>query len=167
MASRRALTGGTGDVNPQIWKLSIAAGASTNVVQSTVSLPVQRLRNRNKSMVMEIIKLKYVLDYAQGTTDEFDVGISTVPLPVSASVPQMDATIIDLNRFRRVANVNTFTVEMTDAAGHGVLVATDKLNLFWRQSAAGVSGTANCYIYYRWKNVGMAEYVGIVQSMSN
>lgn len=166
MASRRALTGGTGDVNPQVWKITVAAGASTNVTNSTVALPVQRLRNQNKSMVMEVIKIKYVLDYTQGTTDEFDVGVAVLPQPATGAVNQADGAIIDVNRFRRIAAVNTYMVDLTDAAGHGVLIATDKLTVFVRQSV-NMGITAFAYIYYRWKNVGMAEYVGIVQSMSN
>lgn len=54
--------------------------------------------------------------------------------------------------------------DFTDGAGHGFLVATD--NLFLQASSANLdaAGVVRVKVLYRWKNVSLAEYVGIVQS---
>ena len=59
---------------------------------------------------------------------------------------------------------NPVEIDMTDGMGHGVLVATD--NLFLQASSANLdaAGVGRIRILYRWKNVSIIEYVGIVQS---
>jgi hypothetical protein len=55
------------------------------------------------------------------------------------------------------------TIDLTDSNGNGMLIATDSLYVV----AANVSGTASeaiCKVFYRLVNVGITEYVGIVQS---
>lgn len=61
--------------------------------------------------------------------------------------------------------------DLTDGAGHGLLVATDNI---WLSHALTVncpgiafqtgSGQVTCEIIYRMKKITLAEYVGIVQS---
>lgn len=61
---------------------------------------------------------------------------------------------------------------MTDGAGHGVLVATDNIYLTLQtalssvigSSVGGIQGFGEAAILYRFKEVGLAEYIGIVQS---
>lgn len=55
-------------------------------------------------------------------------------------------------------------IDLTDGAGHGVLVATDNLffALFTQQFIA--AGTGSAKILYRFKRVALQEYIGIVQS---
>ena len=51
----------------------------------------------------------------------------------------------------------------SDGAGHGILVATD--SLFFRVKSTNVrSNIADFRVYYRFKEVALAEYIGIVQS---
>jgi len=54
--------------------------------------------------------------------------------------------------------------DLTDGAGHGVLVATDQIYCQISSSSTGAAQTCAGKIWYRWKNVGLAEYIGIVQS---
>ena len=54
------LTGGSGDVNPQILRASLHQGLTDAVARSAISLPVQRLPSRSgKSLVMEITKVMW------------------------------------------------------------------------------------------------------------
>lgn len=58
--------------------------------------------------------------------------------------------------------------DLTDNAGHGVLVGTDQI-FFGAGNAAGgtiseSTGQATARILYRIKDVGITEYVGLVQS---
>lgn len=62
--------------------------------------------------------------------------------------------------------------DVTDGAGHGILVATDNIFVACNFTVASVfsttadtaSGAASCNILYRFKEVALAEYIGIVQS---
>lgn len=53
---------------------------------------------------------------------------------------------------------------MTDGAGHGVLVATDKIYMLTASLAATGAQEAIVKILYRLVDVGLEEYIGIVQS---
>lgn len=55
-------------------------------------------------------------------------------------------------------------VELTDGAGNGFLVASDTMTL--RNSSSGTTAAQDITvkIWYRFVSVGMAEFVGIVQS---
>jgi len=59
-----------------------------------------------------------------------------------------------------------FEQDLTDGDGHGILVATD--NIFAQINSVTTSLTNVCdiKIMYRWKNVSLQEYIGIVQSQS-
>lgn len=61
--------------------------------------------------------------------------------------------------------------DLTDESGHGVVVGTDNLYMFMSSrycvgnvADPGMTGIAR--ILYRFKEVGLAEYIGIVQSQS-
>lgn len=180
MSSRGALTGGTGDVNPQIWKIQVTT-VGVNATTNKVALPVQRLRNSNKSMTMELLQVKYDVNITTPShTHHVFFGLSTQTLPVTNTVSVIDNTIIDYNKILAGSGTygagpstlrilsNQFVTDFTDKAAHGVLVATDGLGVWVMQSDAAVGGvTVTAYIYYRWKNVGLKEYIGIVQSMGN
>lgn len=57
------------------------------------------------------------------------------------------------------------TQDLTDGAGHGVLVATDAIYLqIFTTGVANTSETGRFRMLYRFKNVSLAEYIGIVQS---
>lgn len=58
--------------------------------------------------------------------------------------------------------------DLTDKAGHGLLVATDNiyLNVWIDTTGAAVisNPAAVCTLHYRLKEIGLSEYIGIVQS---
>lgn len=60
--------------------------------------------------------------------------------------------------------VMPYCYDCTDGAGHGVLVATD--NIYITMNTNGWQGAANAdfKILYRFKEVSLVEYIGIVQS---
>lgn len=64
--------------------------------------------------------------------------------------------------------LTTQMVDLTDGAGHGVLYGHDTLfgqGQFLATLATTTLTTDSCYnvcIWYRWKNVGFTEYVGMV-----
>lgn len=57
-----------------------------------------------------------------------------------------------------------FIDDITDGAGHGYLVGTDKIYAQITSSNTGAVNSASVKVYYRWKNVSLTEYIGMVQS---
>ena len=55
-------------------------------------------------------------------------------------------------------------IDLTDNNGNGLLIATDKLFIVFANLNGTVVGSAVAKVKYRLSNVGITEYVGIVQS---
>jgi len=167
MASAYALTGGTKDVNPQYMSGEVTTGATANATYSAeIPLPVQRLNNKNRSMVMEILKLQFEVG-DDSATGHVHFGISTSKLTQAAGTKPTisNPSIIYMERVKYGAagQLATHSADLTDAAGHGVLVGADKIYVFY--NTATTSGiTVKVRIWYRWKNVSLTEYIGIVQA---
>lgn len=59
MATRRALTGGTGDVNPQFLPFNIVQSGNDATTTLTINVPIQRLPTQGRAQVLEILTVKY------------------------------------------------------------------------------------------------------------
>jgi hypothetical protein len=62
--------------------------------------------------------------------------------------------------------IEPWTDDLTDGAGHGFLVATDQIYAQIASTNTGAAQSCDVKIMYRWKNVGLQEYIGIVQGQS-
>lgn len=178
-----SLTGGTGDVNPQILNLG-SMNPTTGYTEAQVSIPVQRLRSGNKSQVMEVLWAEivagsgvtltpsvaaattlgiYVTTKSFGTTEptaaqqDGNVIISyKVAIAAAATAANLFGPLLELPK----------RIDCTDGNGHGILVATDYLYTGVTQTGADspITGNMSVRLGFRWKNVSLQEYVGIVQS---
>lgn len=185
-----ALTGGSGDVNPQ-WMCITITQTSTDVLTTiSVPLPVQRLSQKTgKSMVMEILRIywdvpAYTVAPAQGIVVWAALTTKNPNLPNGPSQAQLNAvqasgiTVDYINRLQACNsaaagsfyNVDEPIVrDLTDGSGHGVLIGTDNLFVTLSTQISGSTATgavnhATCRVLYRWKDVALQEYIGIVQS---
>lgn len=178
---RDTLTGGTNDVNPQFMNLSVTQSAADTFTQTTTQIPIQRLATMGRAQVMEVLKI-----YFQCT----DISAATAPNVLKAIIIQLTtksfAAAVNLNEptcfgFYNKAIANAFTaagtgilssevepyvMDLTDGAGHGFLVASDNIYLGCFSSNTGNANAVQIKILYRWKDVSVQEYVGIVQSQS-
>ena len=188
MPKRRAtdrLTGGTGDVNPQLMTIvadNMVQGISREVQAVT---PVQRVGGnaQDSALVMEILKVFFEQDQSNLVSKDFFDQFMSLRTATQGSntldfVRKSGQTIAFDNRW---FSWNSDTPDMeimhlgqwqdlTDGQGHGVLVATDTI-FFGAYAFSNIGGslvTASgiCKILYRLKEVGLAEYIGIVQSQS-
>ena len=176
------LTGGTGDVNPQYLNGTItltAANTFTQVSQSTPKVMIGPASG-NKAIIMEILKVFCDLPNtfnpvagvtAQAATLSFTTR-ANVTAPAAISDPACFA-------FFERTSVNSFTAagsgtyevtgaphiwDCTDAAGHGILVATDNIFIGATTANSTTAGLFGYKIMYRFKEVSLTEYIGIVQS---
>jgi len=186
-----SLTGGSGDVNPQWFGMQVSQQGTDLTTTAAVPLPVQRLKDEGKSQVMEVLRVQWDLPaFLPGSSSTLSVlGILTTKDPnlTSGNIPlttfnKLRAQGSTVDYFNRTfATSATFVGDigydeptmhdLTDGAGHGLLVATDTLFLtvaseVGSSGATGAQSNIMCKVLYRWKNVTVQEYVGIVQSQT-
>ena len=185
MAKRQrtaSLTGGTGDVNPQYLSGVLTMSAANTVTTLTLGTPIVRVgpQSGGRATIMEVLKVfadlpPIDLDAATATDRIIRLAFSTTSFGTTNAL--LGETRVFAAFEHRVRNAFTAagtgtldvdnspkTFDMTDGAGHGVLVATD--NIFIQgmtQNQTGV-GVFQFKILYRFKTVDLAEYIGIVQS---
>lgn len=168
------------DVNPQ-WLVfpNMRLVAANTYTEIEVVIPINRLhQSRGKAVIMEVLKIwmdhpTYDGVYAPaGGVAQSIAQVSTQSLSgLSLSGPTTLAFTDNKYRgaFSAGGSFDTMVdgpevVDLTDGAGHGVLVATDRI--FFGASTLGWNNAAafNARVLYRWKEVGLTEYIGIVQS---
>ena len=178
-----ALTGGTGDVKPQYLtvKTERASGLNTYIINQ-FALPVARIGAvRDRATVVELLRV----DWYEGLHDTGDGNhlewafLSTVTDRTDGETSDANSSSVDAANPLTLAMVarNHFilttgghmavwpqSVDLTDGAGNGVLVATDRLTIVYGNSGGNSVSQGIAKILYRLVNVGIAEYVGIVQA---
>lgn len=184
MSNVRQLTGGTKDVNPQFFNIFIEETGDDVTTFRAYPIPVQRLPQGRGAQVMEILKVFWETGELavnignQITFKEVSVILATRRGQTGDELTFADPSVIAYyNKTAAFAwpgttasfsyhDTEPHCMDLTDGAGHGFLVATD--NLFVQISSVGTDNvqTASIKILYRWKNVGLAEYIGIVQSQN-
>lgn len=195
MPKRRAsesLTGGTGDVNPQWMRFHIGQAAADTATELAIPLPQIRYpQAQGRSVVIEILKVQIdstpVYSTAAGTYTLFaGVAVRQTPVPVAGItgyqvwktstswiqyLERSSVTIGAPATLTQSVAQDPIEFDLTDGAGHGMLVATDTLYAYIISAAGntgntstGVANHAEYHILYRMKEVSLQEYIGIVQA---
>lgn len=183
-ASSGQLTGGTGDVNPQFLSGLLTLSAANTATEQTLGTPIVRVgpQSGGQAIIMEILKFfvdfpPIDLDAAAATARQRVISFSTTSSGTTPAVQTLDnprvlmSTGTDLrNAFTAAGtglldnNLDPRVIDVTDGAGHGILVATD--NIYIAANTSGQTGASSFRykILYRFKKVSLVEYIGIVQS---
>lgn len=174
------LTGGTRDVNPQFMSGTLtlsAANTNTTVTQGT---PIVRVgpQTGGEAIIMEVLKI--YADMPPVDTDAAGATARVINL-FFATKGGTPASFSDTSVFgffqRQIRNAFTAAgtglldiqddvkeLDLTDGAGHGVLIATDNIFITGETSNQTAASTFSWKILYRFKRVSLVEYIGIVQS---
>jgi len=175
------LTGGTHDVNPQILNVAVTTTGANTFTQASIVLPQNKFQNaKNSAIVIEVLKVIYNMPAADANhTAGGNLISSTTQLATRSQtgIVLNDPTVQfygQREQFGAFTAAGSYTnsyvdpimIDYTDGAGHGVLVATDQL--FMGVNTSGFAGTAafGVKMLYRFKEISLAEYIGIVQSQS-
>ena len=173
------LTGGTDDVNPQLMTLWITQTGVDTATHVENVLPVSRIPGEEETTVMEILKVFFESsDFTIRETDQTKEQLCLLSTggPASATTdPKVFAfysvdgregwvTTATGTAVGTTMKQEPYIVDLTDGAGHGILIATDTVFINLVSSNIGVAVSATCKILYRFKRVSIVEYVGIVQS---
>ena len=185
MAKRRrtdgSLTGGTGDVNPQYFNMTLTQLNPNALTEAAFNTPVVRLPGPSgRVTIMELLKVYWMaVGWSPGLaailTQSQYMSLSSVPMGIIAIANLSEPNVIaQLNIQQTIAwtaagsladsQDHLVSVDLTDGAGHGILFAGDRI--YMQISTANMVGNKAFHvkILYRFKTVSLTEYVGIVQS---
>ncbi len=189
MPKRRAigdtLTGGTRDVNPQYLHGILTLSAANTTTSITLGTPIVRVgtgsTTASQSIIMEVLKIFVDLPNsdkdpgATGTPQSATlVFMTTDPSTTAATFenPRLFAMARRQSRSSFTAagtgaqnqEVEPIEIDLTDGAGHGILIATDNIFVQGQSVDMTAAGVFRWKILYRFKEVSLVEYIGIVQS---
>ncbi len=173
---RDTLTGGTGDVNPQVIRASVEQLTLNSYAEKEIDIPLNLPKSGTRATVMEILRIKILYNIVPGPeigSHKSSWQLSTTSLP---QIYMIDNPLVIATDAMTTGTVTTGSVtvtsslktyDMTDGAGHGYLIASD--NLYF--SVATSSFVTNLQrmaiqIIYRWKSIGLTEFIGILTSQS-
>ncbi len=187
MAAKRQRTelgGGTGDIKPQFFTLNSGTMSADTYDVVQFALPVPRFGTmKTKATVFEILSLDWYLGVSEARDGTHTIGgyltTSTTRVDSEPAIEQDFAT--DLSRPQTIGmgvrvNVSNAAasgafshqmpihIDTTDGAGNGILVATDSIFLVTANTNLTQDTTSTLKMKYRLTNIGISEYVGIVQS---
>lgn len=178
-----SLTGGTGDVKPQIFTMNSGlAGALNDYVVTAHVLPIPRFGTQKaKATVFEVLWVDWYLSVLNVLDNQVTEAcfLTTSTNRSDADTATLTTIAEDINDPKTFANIVRVTqlltsgaaafhlpvhVDLTDSNGNGVLIATDRLSIVGCGVGNAVAGDYTAKIGYRMTNIGISEYVGIVQS---
>lgn len=197
-----SLTGGTKDVNPQLFKtvgipLTVLAAASSSAITSngiTFPLPIGSFQQTasGRAVVMEVLRgqlngfFGHTISTTGATIIRIRRGLYTGAIPAANYTSVLDAgmshpqAVAWDEKFYSVRRNDPFSendvhvvdFDMTDGAGHGLLVASSQMTYVcdcYVDNVATVqtgihNSNFNAVMLYRFKEVPLAEYIGIQQS---
>lgn len=181
-------TGGTDDVRPQIMTFTQDQFTINTEQVDVFATPVPRSSfTKDMAQVMEILHVDFYFHLDPGTsmnTERFATLSTAIPANAVTGTlvtfPRVRAAIADPRTLAGVMYTRTIIgpgtgdivvetgyplkVDLRDGAGHGVLVATDSLVLVFGGTLQSTTVACTLKIMYRMINIGIMEYIGIVQS---
>lgn len=179
MATKRALTGGTGDVNPQYLLATVTGTGGDGFAAVKISIPIFRGQGNSQRKVTVMELLKTTWDFSSLSNNESNMTATLMtsfmndPDASGTSIVDRQSISVKSSSTDGTIPVGAYTLssqpffhDLTDGAGHGILVATDAMWLGLSSSNLGFSATCTLRLMYRWKEVGLEEYIGIVQSQT-
>jgi len=188
------LTGGTGDVNPQLFRFPLierSAGTADQNAEVTVPTPLPGFNAvaANKAVVMEVLRVFFSAEYSFAVSAT-NVQLQTIAFLAGGAAPSgayvraawASPRVIAVHQWRKdtrnsssavegsSSSDSTWSVDLTDGAGHGFLLAAPNVTLEWRLDAGGGvtlnSSYYSCAFLYRFKEVALSEYIGILNSQN-
>jgi len=141
-------------------------------ISETIFTPLPRLRTQgNKATVMEFLWVEVFPVGASLTepTDELLFGLSVGLNPTTFQLISNPQVVMNAGwRFMGVEGANAERImwrhNFQDEQGHGFLVASDTFNAYAQRVTFDGEVALPFRIYYRFVDISVFEYIGIVQS---
>lgn len=173
------LTGGTGDISPQLLTMNLTMSAANTLTTLEQPLPINRFKEKS-GRVVAVEALKIYWDLGEPDANPAAGGsIVVISANLSTAIPANTGGT-DSRVFSQVQKTvrGAFTaagsygmcyydptvIDLTDGAGHGVVLATDNIFLSVNSAGFAAASTVTAKLLYRFKEISLQEYIGIVQS---
>jgi len=171
MASAKAITGGTMDVNPQFLSAVVPMVTADIYAEAEIIIPVMRFGfTKGRAQVIEVLKIFYEMPVMSVATPS---DVARMQITTQSKDALVDYNNPDCIFKRQRLNLENGTpagfnvvdpfgmVDYTDGAGHGIIIAGTSLflGLDTVGYSAGVNGRVK--ILYRFKNISLPEFVGL------
>lgn len=168
------------DLYPQQLTITITQDSLNTFKEIQVPVPINRLSvNREKAWVIEITRVQRavglgVFSLAATGNEVSDLQLATTEI---GSIDYTDTTVFYMDRVgvrvlddnsnegsiaTAVFNPETIMYDMT-TEGKGFLVGTDSIFAGFITSSASAVATAVMKVWYKFTEVGLAEYIGMIQ----
>lgn len=169
-----SLTGGTGDVNPQFLTFDLVQPGNDLSVTDQVQLPIDRMSQKGgKAQIIEVLQVWFQILDDSGLVNNSHVSAYIATSDVTPNWNLANPRVFagytarkDVAAAGAIAVIEPFQLNLNDGAGHGYLIATDSIYAHLGSANTGSINIARIKVLYRWKNVGLQEYIGVVQSQS-
>lgn len=176
-----ALTGGTKDVSPQLLTASLTMTAANTFTSGSIVMPQNKFQSaKDTAIVVECLKIFFNLaeaDANPAAAGSVLVASATLSTRQLTAILPGDSTVFgfcDKNirgAFTAAGTYGTayfdpYCMDVTDGDGHGVLIATDQIFLAMNTIGYTAAGGVVMKMLYRFKEISLPEYIGIVQSQS-
>jgi len=163
------LTGGTKDVNPQTLGGKVTESAANTFTEVEISVPVLRVTvTPNRAQVIEVLKVEfqYLGELFNLLAEQCQMSLTTRSV---SSTAQMDNSNLLAMWSQGLAILTTgggimpltHMVDLTDGDGHGLIVANPSIFFSIKCTGLGAASTGRMRIIYRFKNVGLQEFIGL------
>lgn len=179
-----SLTGGTGDVNPQWLSADCVQTGQNATTTSTITLPIDPTNAGRQPTVIEVLKVFLDADNETPTNNTSTwsvvIGLTTKSTGMGTSPTAVGNGLSDpfVFAFASWANFGvaastsapTITpqlIDLTDGAGHGLIIATPKVYCTVSTSDCGAAVTGRVKILYRFKKAVLQEWIGLLQSQQS
>ncbi len=161
------------DKFPNFLTGSVTESAADTFTTAQVFTPIPRLKTAgNKATVMELLWVDFMnnnqLLNASGEQWRFQMSIGSVPTALLAfNDPR---TIMEWKREMEILTTGgtvadaPIKYDFQSADGYGFLLASDAFNVSVAGTATGVAAIIQWRLYYRFVDIPLAEFVGLVQS---
>ena len=176
-----SLTGGTGDVNPQFLHGQVVQSGADTTTTTQFALPISKVQSGgSQATIIELLKIfvdfpafpaaaagQAVMTQAINfTTVTFGTTAAEFNEPNMFGRLQLEShnSFTAAGSMYNLYNGGPYVLDLTDGAGHGILLATDNIFAQAATASTGNTNTIRFKFLYRFKKVGLLEYIGIVQS---
>jgi len=174
MPKGRGLTGGTGDINPQFLHATLNESAPNTFTTAPWHLPTLKIgTSSTRAQTIELIKIFYDTNFpdAQVAPGHGHISIALKWGGIPTSFPTFDdPTVIfhDICGCEAAIGGTGFSYafpwmkncfDLTDGAGHGLILFTDVLHMCIEGTAQTASKYVHLQLYFRFKNVGLTEFL--------
>ena len=169
MASAKELTGGTGDVNPQLLTAIVTQTAADTATELEIPIPKANLPvQKGKVILLEVLDVKYWFSNIVGVSANMsarillsgEAGATQAHESDVFSYYELDGVFVTAAGFSWTRRGPWVDI-LNDGAGHGVLFKGDTIYLSVHSTATGQINSGSIKLKYRWKQVTLEEVFNI------